>query len=106
VGIVYSTRFIASNTIGGTTNYTVPAGYRAVVRSITAVNNGSHETYAFVTIAGIGVALWLDDTIASQGFSYWNGRHVINTGEELSTSNGATDGGVAVMVSGYLLELP
>jgi hypothetical protein len=103
---VYSTRFLASNLIAGTATYTVPEGYRAVVHSITAVNNSSHATYAFVTIETLGVAIWIAQGIPTLGFAGWNGRQVVNEGEQLLSNNGATDGGVAIICSGYLLTLP
>jgi hypothetical protein len=31
---------------------------------------------------------------------------VVNEGEQLLSNNGATDGGVAIICSGYLLTLP
>jgi hypothetical protein len=102
---VYSTRFMAGVPSGTPLLYTVPAGYKAVVRNIdiwqpiTAVTN-------LVEVAVFGLAIFYVAYASAtvQTADHWDGRQVLNAGDTLyASSNYAL---ANLMASGYLLSLP
>lgn len=100
---VYSTRFIAVQGLVGTQAYTVPVGYRAVVKQVNLYNGGgvSVTTAIWHGSAGQAIALWSSSLTASDAF--FTGMQVFDEGESFDiTTNGAWD----ATVSGYLLTLP
>jgi hypothetical protein len=108
VATVYSTRFIAVQGLVGNSDYTVPDGMLAVIRSIDMWQAGGvaaprsyvgiYDGVAYVTIQ----ALWGDplDTVEE----HWSGRQVAYPGEIIRAQ--ATSESPDIMVSGYLLTLP
>jgi hypothetical protein len=107
VARVYSTRFFAGAVTSITSViYTVPAGYIAVIRDITAT--------MFSTAAGDVLILGINPPgVYNVGFktygtnyqpAHWDGRMVLNPGDELLANTNATSANV--VVSGYLLATP
>lgn len=105
--LVYSVRFISGNipAPGGGLFYTVPAGYRAVVRDLdVAYQTTGGSTQVEFAIAGVtffgnaqnSSALW----VAVQ----WRGRQIANAGDQIGV--GVSGDSSSVAVSGYLLVLP
>lgn len=97
---VYSHRFI--QTLGGSGGliYTVPVGKRAVVQTVTMVNNGSAAATVEVSI-GIGLVL-LAAAPAKDSSRYLSLRLVLYFGEELKVFTTAAN--TYVSVHGYLFE--
>ena len=99
---VYSYRFCQGHA-GASSSYTVPVGFRAVVRDITAFNASAvAPENAQVVIVGLAITIW-QALVAPSSFSGISFRVVIDEGETISTDPG-TD--VDMTVSGYLLSLP
>lgn len=101
---VYSTRFIGVSLGTGTTaTYTVPTGYVAVIRDISATATTTGSTNAEVFVNG-AFTIWNSGPITNGSTLVWSGRQVLNAGDVLSVhAVGAT---TQFMVSGYLLTLP
>jgi hypothetical protein len=108
VSTVYSTRFI-SGLRGTAGSYTVPAGYRAVVRSVTAINLYSSTSEPAQLRSSVGgliiVGAYLSTFVSSPPWNAitWDLHYVANAGEGIYTQNGPD---VDMTVSGYLLTLP
>lgn len=102
---VYSTRFIGfEGSAGASQSYTVPAGYTVVVASIVAQVGVGTTTSISVQVDSPLLGLAYSAGEAGQvSFVYWNGRVVLNAGEQLT---GYCEGpnGSTVAVSGYLLS--
>jgi len=103
---VYSTQF-CKGSVGGSPAilYTVPAGYIAVLRSIAAYNNTGTAQSVLLSPGVSGSsegAFAKDDSLASGDVFQWEGRQVLNAGEQLIVA--FPNATVAVMASGYLLE--
>jgi hypothetical protein len=103
---VYSTRFIASPAPEFPPTYTVPAGFIAVVRCIDlwcpAGYGGSRTLVQMVSPACI-----IFEAIfgAGEESAHWDGRQVLEPGEQLTLNSDVPSPGSA-LVSGYLLTLP
>jgi hypothetical protein len=103
---VYSTRFFVQEALVGNLGYTVPDGYRAVLRDV----DGFIDAYSGLTalaIDGVGgatIAYW---SVASGTFQtiQWRGRQVFNPGDIIGFLQTGADP-VSVSASGYLLTLP
>lgn len=100
----YSTRFVLafhSCTGGFDALYTVPLGYRAVVRDVEleATSTGGNMAMAIDSMAQFHSVPATTALKAEQ----WTGRVVLNEGERLQII-GTAALGVAVIVSGYLLS--
>lgn len=103
---VYSTQFIARAGLNVNVGYTVPAGYRAVLRDVdVACATGSGDTRIFFLENPQGGLVWVAIANPESYVSFqWRGRQVYNPGE-IITFNPA-EGAWDVMGSGYLLTLP
>lgn len=103
---IYSTRFVKSAlTNANVTYYTVPAGYVAVVRTMTAAwtTTGTTAGVVQVLLNGANSWVWVVPTAAPDSNSaLWNGRLVLPAGELVRAAATAA-GSVFLTVSGYLL---
>lgn len=105
---VYSTRFCNSSisSAGDTTLYTVPAGFRAVLRDVDIYFGGATGIVVELRATGINFVPFAATTTDPEP-GVWRGRQVLNAGESL-TVHVATlpaGGGLNVFASGYLLTL-
>lgn len=102
---VYSTRFFLGGITGGGSSslYAVPVGYAAILRQITAryvggtagtliLGNATYQPVGY-TFTGTLEETW-----------EWQGRHLLEPGEEL-TAYQTTDFLISAWVTGYLLGL-
>lgn len=103
---VYSVRFISDYAATVSGSYTVPAGYRAIVRDVDAYNapGGADTDYVFVYVNEVGGA-FMYQHFAGVPWVGWRGRQVVNEGETI-TVGGNSESLQSIMVSGYLLTLP
>ena len=103
---VYSVRFISNFAISCFGEYTVPEGYRAIVRDADSWHEagGTGADYIYLSVTSIGGAFWYQ-TFDDSNWVSWRGRQVINEGEQL-VAQGNSEVPMSVMVSGYLLTLP
>lgn len=103
---VYSTQFCKGSVSGSpVVLYTVPSGYIAVLRSIAAYNNTGSSQSVLLSPGVSGSsegAFAKDDSLASGDVFQWEGRQVLNAGEQLIVA--FPNATLAVMASGYLLE--
>lgn len=53
---IYSTTFMRAASVGATYTYTVPAGFRAVIKSIDAVGFSPGGGFFYVTVNGVYIA--------------------------------------------------
>lgn len=100
---VYSTKLFEGRDVSSW-SYTVPAGFRLVVRDIDVFFGGGVEGGAanFVGTLGQTFAYFPFTGLESSG-QHWQGRAVFDPGDEIGLVSGV---GVDVTVSGYLLTLP
>jgi len=107
VAAVYSTRFLQAHGLSGTTTYTVPAGYRAVLVQLDTYSNPLLALEVFLHGA-LGQAMWWGQwTPTIPQYQHWAGRQVIEAGESVDVEVNAGPGdGADVTLSGYLLTLP
>lgn len=99
---VYSERFLSM--VGGTQNksYFVPAGRRALVKYVSALNAAAPASTAYLTVAG--VTCWLVSLPGQYSFSDRSLFVVAYQGEELKlTASTGAGGTVAMFVGGQLL---
>jgi hypothetical protein len=103
---VYSVRLgYATVTPSGAILFTVPSGRTVVVRDIEASNSGSATSSLNVALVvsgsgNVGNVLVLQN-VAAGAHTQWEGRLVLNAGDELAA--GATAGSFFLVVSGYSL---
>lgn len=104
---VYSTRFIASPAPDfPPPPYEVPGGFIAVIRSIEIFAAPSQDGYnALVQLVEPAVVLFSWDPTVGGSTFHWDGRQVLEAGEEL-TINSTLSAPSSMIVSGYLLTLP
>ena len=102
MSLPYSHRFLAAQyPAGSMTVYTVPAGYRAVVRDITVSVTGSGLSTFQLWVPGSPILQLV--SLAANAFNHWDGHQVLEAGETLQL---ITSGGpVLISVSGYLLTM-
>ena len=99
---VYSTQLINSHADGGY-SLEVPAGYRAVIRSIAAFNaNGLLGEPLQLSLTSTG-ATFFKATIAAESSINVDMHVVVNSTDTIVVSAGVD---IDVVVSGYLLTLP
>lgn len=96
---VYSVRFLAGAGAGWR-YYTVPTGYRAVVRSISSAVWDPNPSWQSVSIAGVSV--WFDETQAPHTCRVVDLRQVAYAGEQLGGYCAAAS--ASICVSGYLFQ--
>jgi hypothetical protein len=104
MSLPYSTTFIASHGLTGTSSYTVPVGYVAIVGHIVAY--GSVTAAASVTVRGpAGEAIYYFSLgINGQGIDYRETRVVYSAGQQIqAVANVGPVDAMDVTVSGYLL---
>lgn len=111
---VYSIRFIAATVNPGSTyTYTVPPGYRAIVREVTGrlINDDTTQNQTVSCYIGLldGITFpiienW-EAAAGASGSTPWEGRAIAEAGETIyiENVNAALWTGT---VSGYLLALP
>jgi len=99
---VYSTRFIRG--LHGTSTYTYspPAGTRAVVKSVTAVNVGTAACKVWAIVSGVGFLLWSSPGAATS--IHIETFVVVYAGETLMLY--AEPAEADMMASGYLFTDP
>jgi hypothetical protein len=102
---VYSERFVAVSGLTSIVSYTVPAGYRMVLRDID-IFQGSQPTAPDFRCRGAGGATIFQITggVLTDTWSAWRGRQVFYEGERVDFI--ANVGNCDVTASGYLLTLP
>lgn len=104
---IYSTRFGAKHdmSISDPLIFTVPAGFRAVIRDIDVYYGGlTGNTFIALLDETPQVVFWQDSVaIGESGWRSWRGRQVLLEGESCTLS---ADDVCDVMVSGYLLVEP
>lgn len=105
----YSQRFAAATTVAGTasTVFTCPANFVAVVRDLQAYNSGGASDALFVALVIPGPAtltLWHFAGVAASTSDQWQGRVVLNAGDQLELFSAAE--AFEVLISGYLLSSP
>jgi hypothetical protein len=100
-GGVYSERFCALWNSTATQRFVVPAGYRAIVMTVTAQSAAAAAMAVGAYIENVGCIAWLPFTGSNQGAQNTNLRQVARSGETLMLT--ATGLAYAVM-SGYLLQ--
>jgi hypothetical protein len=105
-GQVYSTRFIASGAADFAGTYTVPAGFRAIIRDLVAYCPAPVSgEYVYMSSTTLGFAFWISTFAGDNNSAQFQGRTVLEPGENLTTG-GNCPAGCGVIVSGYLLTLP
>lgn len=97
----YTVRFMgAILAVGGSVNYVVPAGKRAVVRDVTWFGSLAASTL-FVQLPGVFILNVLVVPAANRS-SDWHGRGVFEAGETIQAV--CVGGGGYVTAAGYLLN--
>jgi hypothetical protein len=102
---VYSTRFISAVGLTGTSSYTVPNGFVAIIRDLDAYANPIGVVSLYLHGAS-GEALWWNswDALVA-AYASFRGRQVIFAGETFNVEADVTLlDSVDVAVSGYLLS--
>jgi hypothetical protein len=105
----YSTRFVAvhEDLSGAPVLYTVPSGYVAVLRDVSVRNQTADTSLIQVgaTVPGpLNVVIAQFDSVAANDVVSWQGRQVLNAGDELWLYN--SEGSAQAIASGYLLSAP
>lgn len=103
---VYSQRFISSTDLASSPAFTVPPGYRAIVRTITVwpfVAGSGFEMFFVNTTTS--VLLWLQLTVGTPATFEHDTRLVFEPGDVMSLQTNYT-GTMHGQVGGYLLTLP
>jgi hypothetical protein len=100
VAQAYSERFLLQHGAAGVSYYTVPAGQRAVVKSIVARNYTATPANVFFYLAGYMV--WFAVLQANSSTSLNNTMMVAYSGESLQLQTDGTN--TNAQVSGFLLR--
>lgn len=95
---VYSVRFLLATGNGIVVTYTVPAGHRAVVRSVLATNEQATASYFYVQLNGFSI--WAADLPAARRSVDLECRLVAAAGERIGVYTVGPE--IRVAVSGYL----
>lgn len=94
------------NIHGANATYTVPVGFRAIVRDLDAtLPNPTVSTPVDLVNATTGVVVFFGNLSSGIPTLEWRGRQVWNEGEGIEVSAGGSVD-VGITVSGYLLTLP
>ncbi|HEX9572228.1 MAG TPA: hypothetical protein VF969_08235 [Burkholderiales bacterium] len=105
---VYSTQFASgvTPTTGPDLVYTVPAGFRAVLRSFDCFKYTSGVMVCLLSINGLPSTLGAVSPAAqpNAGFASWFGYQVFNAGDQLYLAGNTN--GITYLLSGYLLIAP
>lgn len=96
----YSERFILAHGPGGTWNYTVPAGRRAIVTDLVILNVASAAANCILSLAGYTV--YLAAVPGNYGTSHTSMRQVAYGLEVVAIVTGGSD--MRASLSGYLLN--
>lgn len=103
---VYTTRFgrgVSTASVG--VDYTVPAGYRAVLTDLDIVFGGStFPSTAFLIDTGPGAAFWRTTASSAGTVAAWRGRQVLEAGDTVQFFPTTT--GISWHLTGYLFTLP
>jgi hypothetical protein len=99
---VYSVRFIIASNVAGTYNYVVPAGKRAVVKSVSAFN--THPTTTQNVYLNVGPTLWAAAVPAQAAATPPEIMIVAYAGDTIGLV--IQHGDLRAQCSGYLLEDP
>lgn len=99
---VYSERFIAEHA-GSEELYTVPAGYRAVIRCITSFNGSALINEISAVILVVADVTLYQVNLGPNEWETHDLRIVVNPGEAFTNAGGDD---IDITVSGYLLTLP
>lgn len=101
---VFSTRFLEGRASTGAT-FTVPAGFRAVVRDVTFFNQQTLTVTSMFVLGATGavVVFFVDNNPTADVYHQWEGRVVYEAGDIIVASAGHI---VDFNVAGYLLTLP
>jgi hypothetical protein len=98
----YSTRFLSGQAYTGTEHYTVPSGYRAVLKDIDCLTQDATSSQVAFQVAGVSIAAF--NTPAGQLYTFqWRGMAVFYAGEQLTVICSQP---ISFMCSGYLLLDP
>lgn len=107
---VFSQRFFQARNLSGGSNYTVPDGFRAVVRDIDVFDGsvtGDNVFQAISDALGQTFAFWRSPltggSLNAGSWFGWRGRQVFFPDDTITFF---ADSGLDVTVSGYLLTLP
>lgn len=102
---VYSTQFLTGLFPTAPVYYTVPAGYRAVLRDISVYWNGDVSGGVLnVAIASVALVYRFTGPANVAEGQQWTGRMVLDPGQQLEFS--PASGNWGFIASGYLLSLP
>lgn len=101
-GAVFTTRFVIANTPNVWVTYTVPAGYRAVLRNVVGRNGNAAQQECKVHVAGY--VCWDRVLPALTGFEAFETRVVAYAGEQIA--GWVPVSGAVVIASGYLFADP
>lgn len=105
---VYSTQFATGTmaTAGPELVYTVPTGYRAVMRSLDAFRYSGSVFVCLLSLNGGPSCLGLASPASepNAGFASWFGYQVFNPGDQVYLAGNVT--GITYLMSGYLLVAP
>lgn len=95
---VYSERLISAQGTGAGSSWRVPAGYRAVIRNVAAVQGGAVAGFAYV-VAG-PMTLWIRSFPASRESFSQEYRAVVYAGELIEAYTSAVE--LSISAHGYL----
>lgn len=105
---VYSTQFAVgvTPTTGPDLVYTVPLGYRAVLRSFDCFKYTGAVMVCLLSVNGGPSCLGAVSPAAepNAGFASWFGYQVFNPGDQLFLAGNTN--GISYLLSGYLLHAP
>lgn len=107
-GTVYTQLLVDESHSGDlSTTYTVPEGFRAVIRDIAAFTaNASAPGGVVIQSTTTNAYLFYESTPAAVNtYVHWEGRQVVEPGDGLEITVYADTGG-SIRITGYLLTLP
>lgn len=97
----YSTRFVhGAPAAPGSLVYVVPAGFRAVIRTVSFTTGGTGGATFWFSSAGAIIGIWA--SVPAYNTINWDGRQVAMAGDDITGH--VEVGGAYCVISGYLLE--
>lgn len=103
---VYSTRFLAGQISSTSTlTYTVPDGYRAILRDLDVTGPVGEQVVLVNVTADAAIFFSAIQSSGTVGWLSWRGRQVCEPGDEIQLYAEQTTSASATL-SGYLLTLP